>query len=142
MAYDLEKYRDKREKVLGVRRRGLHFATLAAIVAFTIVAGLSVVVVPKSVAYFNTRHLDDAIYKLSDKEGAWSRKLIAEIQGIGGVKAVEADSNGTRLVITFDKSLSDTGRIAAFFQGKGVAAVLLNHVGHRQRLHTLQQENK
>ena len=33
MSYDLEKYRDKREKVLGVKKRGINFATIAATVS-------------------------------------------------------------------------------------------------------------
>ena len=53
MAYDLEKYREKREKVLGVKKRGISFGTLATIVSLLIILGLGVVVVPKSIAYCN-----------------------------------------------------------------------------------------
>ena len=68
MSYDLEKYRDKREKVLGVKKRGISFGTLAGIVSLAIILGMGAVVVPKAIAYLNTRHLDDAIYKLQNAE--------------------------------------------------------------------------
>ena len=47
MSYDLDKYRDKREKVLGVRKRGVSFGTLAAIVSLCIVVGLAFLVIPE-----------------------------------------------------------------------------------------------
>jgi hypothetical protein len=78
MSYNLEKYRDKREKVLGVKKRGISFGTLAATVSMIIILGLGVVVVPKSIAYFNTRHLDDAIYKIKVTE-AWPQEIIEGI---------------------------------------------------------------
>ena len=33
MSYDPEKYREKREKVLGIKKRGLGFGTIAMIVS-------------------------------------------------------------------------------------------------------------
>ena len=51
MAYDLEKYRNKREKVLGVRKKGISFGTWAATVSAIIVVGLVSMVAPKSIAY-------------------------------------------------------------------------------------------
>ena len=51
MAYDLEKYRKKREKVLGVRKRGLSFSVVAAIVSIVIVTGLGAVVVPRTAGF-------------------------------------------------------------------------------------------
>ena len=47
MSYDFNKYKDKRDKVLGVKKRGLSFGVIAAIVSLIIVIGLGVVVVPK-----------------------------------------------------------------------------------------------
>ena len=46
MAYNLEKYRGKREKVLGVKKRGISFGALASIVSLVIILGMGVVVVP------------------------------------------------------------------------------------------------
>lgn len=141
MTYDLEKYREKREKVLGVKKRGLSFSTLATLVSLIIIAGICVVVVPKSIAYFNNRQLDDAVYKLNDAE-TWPREVITRLTGTTGVKAAETDNNGTRLVITFDKSLTDPDALTAFFKKSGLDTVMLNQVGHAQRLHTLKKEAK
>ena len=139
MTYDLEKYRDKREKVLGEKKRGVSFGTLATIVSLMIILGLGTVVVPKSIAYFNTRHLDDAIYKLQDAE-SWPQETISSIQELAGVKNIETDANSSRLVITFDKSITGTTDINAFFKQNDIKTVLLNHVGHADRQKILAKE--
>jgi len=141
MTYDFEKYRDKREKVLGVKKRGVSFGTLAGIVSLVIIFGLGVVVVPKSIAYFNTRHLDDAIYKLQNAE-AWQQEVISGIRELAGVKNIETDAHNSRVVVTFDKSVTGTNDLNGFFKSKGVKAILLNQVSHTQRMHTLKQEAK
>ena len=141
MAYDLEKYREKREKVLGVKKRGVSFGTMSAIISLTIIIGLGVTVVPKSIAYFNTRHLDDAIYKLQNAE-TWTPDSIAGIQQLAGVKNVETDNNDTRIVITFDKSITGTPDINAFFKQKDIKTVLLNEVSHSNRLKIIEKESK
>ena len=139
MTYNLEKYRDKREKVLGVRKRGVSFGAIAATVSFMIVLGLGTVVVPKSIAFFNSRHLDDAIYKLQYVD-TWPQEMIPEIRQLAGVKDVATDTDDTRIVITFDKSITDTKRLTAFFDHKGISTIMLNRVGHNQRLATLKKE--
>ncbi|MBW2472468.1 MAG: hypothetical protein JRE18_10350 [Deltaproteobacteria bacterium] len=141
MTYDLEKYREKREKVLGVKKRGLSFGTLAATISLIIILGLGIVVVPKSIAYFNTRHLDDAIYKLQNTE-VWPQEVITDIEQLAGVKGIETDTASSRIVVTFDKSITGTNDLNAFFKANGVKAILLNQVGHTQRLHTMKQEAK
>ena len=141
MSYDLEKYRDKREKVLGVKKRGISFGALAATVSLVILLGLGVVVVPKSIAYFNTRHLDDAIYKLQTAE-TWPKEAIAGITNLAGVKNIETDHSNSRIVITFDKSIADTKEFNAYFKTKEIEAVLLNRVSHTQRLKILEKESK
>jgi hypothetical protein len=141
MAYDIEKYRDKREKVLGVKKRGVSFGTLAAIVSMVIIFGLGVVVVPKSIAYFNTRHLDDAIYKLQNAD-TWNPEVITGIQDLAGVKSVETDNNSSRIVITFNKSITGTPDINAFFKQKDIQTVLLNQVNHADRQKILEKEAK
>ena len=141
MTYDLEKYRDKREKVLGVKKRGISFGTLATIVSIVIIFGLGVVVVPKSIAYFNTRHLDDAIYKLQSAN-TWSQETINGISEIIGVKEVITDNNGTRIVVTFDKSVTDTKNFVAYFKQNKIKATLLNRISHTQRLKILKEEAK
>ena len=141
MAYNLEKYRDKREKVLGVKKRGVSFGTLAAIVSLVIILGMGVVVVPKSIAYLNTRHLDDAIYKLQNAE-SWPQEAITGIQELAGVKGIETDSHSSRVVITFDKSIADTKEFNSYFKTNEIEAILLNRVSHTQRLKTLAKEAK
>jgi hypothetical protein len=141
MAYDIEKYREKREKVLGVKKRGVSFGTMSAIISLIIIIGLGVAVVPKSIAYFNTRHLDDAIYKLQNAE-TWTPDAIASIQELAGVKSVETDNNDTRIVITFDKSITGTHDLNAFFKQKNIKTVLLNEVSHSNRMKTIEKESK
>ncbi len=141
MTYNLEKYREKREKVLGVKKRGISFGALASIVSLVIILGMGVVVVPKSIAYFNTRHLDDAIYKLQSAD-VWPPDIITGLNDLIGVKEVIKDSHDTRLVVTFDKSVTDTKNFAAFFKQKEIKTTLLNRVSHTQRLKTLKKEAK
>ena len=141
MSYDFDKYRDKREKVLGVKKRGISFGTLAAIVSMVIILGLGVVVVPKSIAYFNTRHLDDVIYKLQVAD-TWPEEVIVSIKNLAGVKGVEADTHSSRIVITFDNSIADTKEFNSLFKKSGVKAILLNRISHTQRLETLAEEAK
>ena len=141
MSYDLEKYRDKREKVLGVKNRGVSFGAIAATVSLVIVLGLGVVVVPKSIAYFNTRHLDDAIYKLQTAE-TWPQEVIEGIRDLGGIKNIEADQANSRIVITFDKSIAEIKAFNAYFKSNNIEAILLNRISHTQRLKTLAKEAK
>ena len=141
MAYNLEKYRGKREKVLGVKKRGISFGALASIVSLVIILGMGMVVVPKSIAYFNTRHLDDAIYKLQSAD-VWPPDIITGLNDLIGVKEVVKDSHDTRLVVTFDKSVTDTKNFSAFFKQKEIKTTLLNRVSHTQRLKTLKKEAK
>ena len=115
--------------------------TLAAVISVIIIFGLGIVVVPKSIAYFNTRHLDDAIYKLQNA-GNWQQEIVTGIEQLAGVKNIESDTNSSRIVITFDKSATGTSDLNAFFKSKGVKAILLNQVSHTQRLKTLKQEAK
>ena len=139
MGYDLEKYRDKREKVLGVKKRGISFGTLAMIVSMTIVVGLGFVVIPKSIAYFHSRHLDDAIFKLR-KNAVWPQTAIHSTLALKGVKNVVADDDGSRIVVTYNRSLIDTKKISSHFTENNLTAVLLNKVSHSQRMHIMKKE--
>jgi hypothetical protein len=141
MAYNFEKYREKREKVLGVKKRGVSFGTLASIVSLVIILGLGTVIVPKSIAYFNTRHLDDVIYKLQNAEN-WSQEVETTIQQLTGIKNVVTDTNSSRIVITFDKSITSAHDINAFFKKLNIQTVLLNEVSHADRQRILAKEAK
>lgn len=142
MPYDLEKYRDKREKVLGVRKRGLSFGAWSAIVSVVMILVMGTMVVPKSIAYFSTRHLDDAIYKLKE-DAAWPPEIVAEIApSIDGVKSALADKNGRRLIVTFDRHEADLPQFSTWFSSKGLEVVLLNRANHRQRLSIEKEESE
>ncbi len=139
MAYDLEKYREKRERVLGVKKRGLGFGPVAVLVSLVILLGLGMVVVPRSITFLQNRQLEDAIYKLSG-ERSGSEQALAELKKQEGVREVVVDAHGSRVVVTFNKGVLDTARISAFFLKQGAQAVLLNEVGHSQRMHTMKKE--
>lgn len=139
MVWDPEKYREKREKVLGIRRRGISFGAMAAMVSAVILLGFGFVYVPGAVSYVQTRHLDDAIYKLtSDK--AWPDSLAQEIQMLEGVRTAQRDTHGTRLVVTFDRRYTGPDTFVTLFRQKNLEAALLNQVSHRQRQTTLEKE--
>ncbi len=141
MVYDLEKYREKREKVTGLKKRGLSFGTVSAIVSICIIIGLGVAVVPKAISFAVTRNLDDAIYKSENVE-TWPKEILTEILEIEGIKKALTDKNGTRLVVTFNRNNVNVTRITAFFKQKGVNTTLLNRMGHRQRIADLDEEKK
>ena len=139
MGYDFEKYRDKRDKVLGVKRRGLSFGTLATMVSAIIVLGLGVVVVPKTIGYFSTRNLDDAIYKM-DNSSTRYQEVVSGVDALDGVKQAITDNHETRLVVTFNRLQTDTKKIDNYFKNKGLTVDLLNSTDHRQRMSTLKKE--
>ncbi len=141
MSYDPEKYREKREKVLGMRKRGLAFGSIASIIAGIIILGMGLVTVPKAVSYIATRNLDDAIYKLA-KSKPFQNAVVEQIKAVKGVVVIEKDKHDTRLVITFDRRETDLSDLQAVFLKNNLKATLLNRVNHRQRQTTLKKEEK
>ena len=141
MAWDPETYREKGEKVLGIRKRGIPFGSLAAVVSLVILLGFAFVSVPGAVSYLSTRHLDDAIYKLTGNS-VWEGALVAEVRQIDGVKAAEQDTHGTRLVVTFDRRAVNPSAFDILFRQKNLDAALLNRISHRQRQNTLKAEKE
>ncbi len=139
MLYDPEKYREKREKVLGIRKRGLSFSTVASIIAGLIIIGIGFVTVPSAVSYMTTRNLDDVIYKL-DKDMTWKDAVVIKIEAVKGVAFLKKDKHDTRLVITFDRREADLSDFTAVFSKNNLKATLLNRVNHRQRQTTLKEE--
>ncbi len=140
MAYDSEKYREKREKVLGIKKRGLSFGSIASIVIGVIVLGLSFVAVPKAISYISTRNLDDAIYKLDT--ATFKDEIVKKIESVEGVAFVNKDKHDTRLVITFDRRVVNVDKFVLVFQKNNLDATLLNRVNHRQRQSTLKEEEE
>ena len=141
MAYDTEKYRSKRQKVLGIKKRGMSFGVIAAIVSICIIVVLGFVVLPETIAYIAERNLDDAIYK-AERTGQWSHEIMTGIHEIGGVVEAVTDKGGKRLIITFDRNEVDIVKFSSFFREKGLKPTLLNRVNHRQRVTSLQEEEK
>lgn len=139
MAYNPEKYREKREKVLGVRKRGISFGLLAVIVASLILAGFGAVVIPKTVAWWNDRNLEDAIFKLKDG-GAWPAGVVTAAGAEPGVKRAVTDKGAARMVITFDKTAYDARKMTSLFEKNGINAVLLNRIDHSQHLRGMQKD--
>jgi len=141
MAYDPEKYREKREKVQGIRKRGMGFGAIAIMVSLVIILGLSVVTIPQAISYMATRHLDDVIFKL-ESNSTWPPGVLTEINMIHGVKKVVTDKHDKRLVVTYDRRMVNISNITALFARHEVMVTLLNQVNHRQHQTTLKKEEK
>jgi hypothetical protein len=139
MSYDIEKFREKREKVLGIKKRSLTFGTVASIVALCMVLGFGVILVPKAIAYLTTRNLDDVIYKMADSK-PWDPQLVTTLSDMDGVRNVVTDNNNTRLVVTFSRIDTGTDKINALFERHSVEADLLNKMNHRSRMSILEKE--
>ena len=141
MIYDMEKYRKKREKVLGIKKRGMSFGVIAAIVSICIMAALGFVVLPGTMAYIAERNLDDAIYRLKNSV-SWPNDIVTEILKIEGVVTAVTDKGEKRLIITFDRKKVDMVKFSSVFAQKGLKPSLLNRVNHRHRLTILQEEKE
>ena len=141
MAWDAEKYREKREKVLGVRQRGLSFGMVTLLVSGVILLGTAFLSVPGAVSYIKTRHLDDAIFKMMDN-GVWPAALVGEAGTLDGVSGTSLDTHNTRLVVTYDRRRTGPDTIRALFSRHGVDTALLNHMNHRQRMVTVEAEKE
>jgi len=141
MEYNHDKYREKREKVLGIKKRGMSFGVIAAIVSICIIAALAFVVLPGTMAYIAERNLDDAIYRL-EKSESWPNEIVTEILEIEGVVRSVTDKGEKRLIITFDRKEVDVVKFSSFFAKKGFKPTLLNRVNHRQRVSILKEEKE
>ena len=140
MAYDQEKYRKKREKILGTKKkRGLSFTMISTIVSIVFILGLSILVIPRTVEYVVTRNLDDVIYKLESQD-RWPHEVLVHVSELSGVEMAIVDRNSTRLVITFDRNMVDTDRFASVFRIQNLGAIQLNRMNHRQRVANLKEE--
>jgi hypothetical protein len=141
MAYDPEKYREKREKVLGIKKRGLGFGAVATIVSLVIIFGLSIVTVPQAISYMAARHLDDAIFKL-ESQTDWPKGTLDDIGAMDGVTELVNDTNDTRLVVTYDRRKITVSNIENQFSQHDLKVTLLNQINHRQHQATLKSEEE
>lgn len=138
--YDLDKYCVKREKVMGVRRRGISFGIIATLVSCAILLGIGGLVLPKAVAYFSDRNLADAIYKLPET-GSLPEPSQGAVASMHGVINVKTETDNRRVIVTFDTSLTSVEKITGQFVEDRLAVVLLNNVGHSERRNILAREN-
>jgi hypothetical protein len=129
MPYDPEKYREKREKVLGKRGRGISFQTIAVVFTILLLSGFAFLVLPKVIASLQERNLEDVIYRMRD-ERPWPAAIGEEIARLPGVNRVVLDRDETRLIVTFDRTRTGTSAIEALFQEKDLETVLLNRMHH------------
>ncbi|MEX1302968.1 MAG: hypothetical protein AB1Z16_12470 [Desulfotignum sp.] len=141
MTWDPEKYREKREKVLGVKKRGLSFGTLTIVVSCIILSGMIFLILPGALSYLKTRHLDDAIFKMENHQ-PWPKTLVTQVAALPGVSGTSLDTHDTRLVVTFDRRSIDPEVIEALFTRHGLDATLLNRESHRQRMAILESEKE
>ena len=140
MGYDRDKYRLKREKVLGVKQKSrLSFGLISVMVSTVIILGLGFSIIPGALDYLVTRNLDDVIYKLKSP-GRWSDEILDSVSAIKGVENTSVDNNGKRLVITFDRRVISTDVILSVFRDQKIGAVQLNRMSHRQREANLREE--
>jgi hypothetical protein len=141
MVYDPEKYREKREKVLGIKKRGIGFGTLAALVAAVIILGIGAVTVPQAVSYMTLRHLDDSIFKL-ESDMSWPDNILQSLDSMDGVAKVVKDKNGARLVVTYDRRKVAAADIQTRFASHNLDVTLLNQLNHLQHQATLKDEEE
>lgn len=133
MTYSADTYREKRERVLGVRKRGLSFGLIAVAVSLVIIIGLGAVGLPKALTWLQTRNLDDAIFRRHDGN-PWPPDVTEKLERIGGVKHAITDRKGTRLVVTFDRRTADVRAIVAHLLSRGLVADLLNQIPHQSNM--------
>lgn len=141
MVYNPEKYKEKREKVLGIKKRGISFGTIAVIVSLMIISGLSIAIIPNIFSYMAARHLDDAIFKI-ESDSTLSKDVVVNLKTIDGVKNVVNDKNSTRLVITFDRRIITLSSIKISLEQYDIFATLLNRVNHLQHQRIMKEEEK
>jgi len=141
MTWDPEKYREKREKVFGVRKRGISFTVILVVASCVILGGMASLGLPGAISYMRTRHLDDAIFRLEGNQ-TWPNGLIVALGQMEGVAAASLDTHNTRLVVTFDRRLSQPQVFVTLFGKHGLKSTLLNRVGHRHHMTTLENEKE
>ena len=137
--YDPEKYREKREKVLGIKRRGFGFGTLAGLAALVIITGMGAVTLPDAVSYLSRRHLDDAIFKL-ESGLVWPDPILESLGAVDGITALVMDNSGARLVVTYDRRKVTLSLINSRFDRHDLKATLLNRISHLQHRAVMEKE--
>lgn len=139
MEYDTDKYRQKREKVLGITGKGIGFGTLSLTCSLVILTGLAWLIGPGTLKWWTDRHMVDAIYRMKGGE-QWAPEIVSALETIPGVTYAFTDKEGTRLIVTFDKTNIDVSRFTSHFEARGINAVLLNTMPHHQQTKERKEE--
>lgn len=139
MNYNLEQYREKREKVLGARHGTISFGRLSAFFATGIVLLVAIVVIPQMIDFFHNRNLDDVIYRLKNKS-SWSTATPMTLEKIPGVVNVIRDEKNHRLILTFNRTRTQPTEITRILKQQNIDVVQLNVIDHNQRLASMKKE--
>ncbi len=141
MGYDIEKYRLKREKVLGVKKRGMPFASMAVLFTLGIFITVGWVVLPQAIAYIKNRNLDDVIFRV---EGStpWNEQSVVAMTSQEGVEDIKIETENNRVIITLNREVIGPEEIKQILKKHGKDGVLLNVIGHSQRLKIVAEEAK
>ncbi len=126
MAWNPERYREKRERVLtGNRKQGskmvkVLLGTVLGVVALGLFLGAPVVW-----ESFSSRHLDDVILRVDAAAHAVTQLPVGD-----GIRNVAEDQGGNRLVVTFDRRETSARRIVETLKASGTDCFLLNTMPH------------
>lgn len=141
MAYNYDKYKSKREKVLGVKKRSMSFVHFTSLFTLVFLLAAGIMVLPQAVAFFSNRPLDDVIFRINQENGSVESSL-ETIRNLPGVTKVQEESREMRIVVTFNRHKIQPEQIERALEAVGLSVVLLNTVGHSQRLKILAEEAK
>jgi len=141
MSYDLGKYRDKRERVLGVKKRGVSFSVIVVIFMMMIFAGTGFVIIPQAITSIKNRNLDDAIIKPLPGF-TWSDRKKQQLSSVPGIVNIKQESQSGRVIITFNRAKTNADTIMLAWSQDGSSADLLNVVGHSERMKIMKKEQE
>ena len=141
MSYNLEAYRTKREKVLGVKSNTVSFGKISTFLAGGIMLIIAIVVIPQMANFLKNRNLEDVIYRLNNNTD-WSSAPFQALDKIPGVVAITKDQNNHRLIITYNRTQTKPVLISGILKQQNMDVIQLNVISHNQRLTSLKTEAK
>ena len=141
MVYDPEKFRDKRERVLGVKKRKPILGIFVVLFVSAIFVTTGITVIPQVTDYLRYRHLDDAIIKPAAGLD-WSTKHSESLHSHAGVVQISYEEHSDRLVVTYNRNMTNSEDIMRSIAERGFEANLLNVVGHAERMKIVREEQE
>ena len=139
MTYNLERYRKKREKVLGAGGKTVSFGRLSTLFATGVILLIGVGVLPRMNDIWHNRNLDDIIYRFENVK-QWPVTALDTIETIPGVIDVIRDEKNNRLILTFNRNRTRPTEITHALQQQDMEVIQLNVINHSQRLAGLKKE--